>query len=74
MLVATALTLSLIAFALTTLADLARHDGSKIVAALQGRSWAAESNRSAGPVTIRFRPRYTAVRPALAQSVLRAAA
>ena len=74
MLVVTALTLALIGFALSTLANLARQDGPKIVAALQGRSWAAESNRSAGPGTIRFRSRYTAVRPALAQSVLRAAA
>ena len=74
MLFVTALTLALIGFALSTLANLARHDGPKIVAALQGRSWAAESNRSAGPVTIRFKSRYAAVRPALAQSVLRAAA
>ena len=75
MLVVTALTLAVIGFALSTLASLARDDGPKILAALHGRSWAAESNHPAGgPVTIRFRARYTAVRPALAQSVLRAAA
>jgi hypothetical protein len=74
MLLVTALTLALMGFVLSTLDSLARHDGPKILAALQGCSWTAEPNRSAGPVTIRFKSRYTAVRPALAQSVLRAAA
>lgn len=74
MLVATALTLVLIAFLATMLAELARQDGGKIYAALQGRSWASGPPLPARPVTVRFSPRYTAMQPALAQSALRAAA
>lgn len=39
---ATAITLAVIGFAARALADLIRNDASKIVAAFQGRSWAAE--------------------------------
>jgi hypothetical protein len=74
MLVVTALTLALIGFVASTLAELARQDGLKIVAALEGRSWAAGSPRPAPPVTVRFSPRYTAGRPEPARPALRAAA
>jgi hypothetical protein len=74
MLVATALTLALIGFAVATLADLARHDGLKIVAALRGHSWTAVSPIPGRPVTVRFSPRYTAGRPERVRPALRAAA
>jgi hypothetical protein len=74
MLVATALTLALIGFVTSMLAGLVRQDGPKIVAALQGRAWAEQSTLPAGPETIRFSPRYMAVRPELARTALRAAA
>jgi hypothetical protein len=74
MLLATALTLALIGFVASMLTELARRDGSKIAAALQGRSWAARSPLPASAMTVRFSPRYTAVRPEPARPELRAAA
>jgi hypothetical protein len=74
MLVATALTLALIGFIASMLAELARRDGTKIVAALHGHSWASGSPLPASPMTVRLSPRYTAVRPELARTALRAAA
>ena len=68
---ATFVTLAVIAFATTGLRDLARQDGAKIVAALQGRSWTAEPAHQR-PVIVRFSPRYRAAVPA--RPVLRAAA
>ena len=71
---ATALTLALTGFAVAMLAGLLRHDGRKIVAALQGRSWAAEPPFATRPVTVRLSPRYPASRPMRALPELRAAA
>ena len=39
---ATFISLAVISFAIAALRELARQDGAKIVAALHGRSWAAE--------------------------------
>ena len=55
---ATFVTLALISFAIAGLRDLARHDGAKIVAAMQGRSWTA-APRPARPVVIRFSSTFT---------------
>ena len=74
MLLATALTLALIGFIASMLTDLARRDGVKIVAALQGRSVSAGSPLADRPTTVRFSPRYTAARPELVRTALRAAA
>ncbi len=74
MLVATALTLALMGFVASMLARLVRQDGLKIAAALQGQSWASGSPLPDHPVTIRFSPRYMAVRLAPAHAELRAAA
>ena len=74
MLVATALTLALIGFVASMLNDLARRDGVKIVAALQGRSASAGSPLPARPMTVRFSPRYTGARPEPVRTALRAAA
>lgn len=74
MLVATALTLVLIGFVASMLIDLARRDGTKIVAALHGHSWASGSPLPASPVTVRFSLRYMAARPEPVRTALRAAA
>jgi hypothetical protein len=50
---ATAITLAIMGFAIRALNDLVRHDGSKIMAALQGRSWTAE-RRQERPIAVRF--------------------
>ena len=50
---ATAITLAVMLFAIRAMADLAKHDGAKIVHALQGRSWAAEP-RPERPIRVRF--------------------
>ena len=50
---ATFITLAVISFAVAGLRDLARHDGAKIIAAMQGRSWAAEP-RPVRPFIVRF--------------------
>ena len=73
MLIATALTLALIGFVATTLADLARRDGLKIVAALRGHGSSAHTLIVERPVSVRFSPRYMAARPE-ARPALRAAA
>jgi hypothetical protein len=53
------------------LRHLLRQDGAKIVAAMQGRSWASEPG-SARPVVVRFSPSHRAAEPAWPE--LRAAA
>ena len=73
MLFATVLTFALGAFVFAILADLAQHDGIKIVAALHGQSLAARS-AEARPATVRFSSRYKAVRPGRTVRQLRAAA
>jgi len=68
---ATFVTLALISFAIAGLRDLALRDGAKIVAAMQGRSWAAEP-RPSRPVAVRFQSSAKASEPAW--PALRAAA
>jgi hypothetical protein len=68
---ATFVTLAIISFAMTGLLDLARQDGPRIVAALQGRSWNPESHLTR-PTIVRVSPSYKAAKPVL--SGLRAAA
>jgi len=68
---ATFVTLAIISFAMTGLLDLARQDGPRIVAALQGRSWTLESD-PARPTIVRVSPSYKAAKPVV--SGLRAAA
>lgn len=68
---ATFVTLAVIAFAIAGLRDLARKDGAKIVAALQGRSWISEPGPSR-PLIVRFSSSYRVAEPA--QPMLRAAA
>ncbi|HTK59281.1 MAG TPA: hypothetical protein VL336_09920 [Sphingomicrobium sp.] len=68
---ATFVTLAVISFALTGLRNLARQDGAKIIAALQGRSWTAEP-MPAHPAIVRLNPRYRAAEPT--GQALRAAA
>jgi len=66
------LTLALFGLVTTVLVDLIRQNGRKIAAALEGRSWTAQSPVSTRPVTVRFSPRYRAAEPA--RPALRAAA
>ena len=68
---ATFVTLAVIGYAITSLRDLARQDGAKIIAALKGRSWTAEP-MPARPAIVRFSPVYRAVEPV--RPALRAAA
>ena len=68
---ATFITLAVISFAIAGLCDLVRHDGAKIIAAMQGRSWAAEP-RPAREVVVRFSQPHMAAEPAWPE--LRAAA
>ena len=68
---ATFITLAIISFAVAGLRDLARRDGAKIVAAMQGRSWAALP-RPTRPVVVRFSSPRTAAEPVWPE--LRAAA
>ena len=68
------LTLALTGFAVAMLARLVRHDGRKIMAALQGRSWAAEPPYATRPVTVRFSPRYPVSQPVCVHPALRVAA
>jgi hypothetical protein len=71
---AIAFTLALFGFVLIMVVDLIRHDGRKIVAALEGRSWTAGPTEGR-PVTIRFNPQRTEVElEPMWQPVLRAAA
>ena len=53
---AAALSLAVFGFVLTLVVDVMRRDGRKIIAALEGRSWASEPTEGR-PVTIRFNPR-----------------
>lgn len=71
---ATAATLALFGFSVAMIVKMARNDGQKIVAALQGHSWTAERPLLIRPVTIRFSQRYPASRPVRAQPAWRAAA
>ena len=65
---ATFVTLAVIGFAVGGLRDLARRDGAKVKAALQGRSWTAQP-RYERPILVRFnssrRAEASAWRPAL---------
>ena len=71
---ATAVTLALFGFVLTLVVDVMRQEGRKILAALEGRSWAAGPGQGK-PVMIRFNPQRTeAVLDPRWQPVLRAAA
>ena len=54
MLIATAVTLALLGFVGSALTRMCRQDGEKILAALQGRSWAAQLPAPTRPVAIRF--------------------
>ena len=67
----TFVTLAIISFAMTGLLDLARQDGPRIVAALQGRSWTPQS-QSTRPIIVRVSPSYKVAKPVLSR--LRAAA
>ena len=70
---AIAFTLALFAFILTMVVDVIRRDGHKVIAALEGRSWAAGPTEGRS-VTIRFNPQRTAVElEPMLQPVLRAA-
>jgi len=71
---AIAVTLALFGFAALMLASMVRAEGRKMMAAMEGRSWASRQSASAGPVTLRLSPRYPASRPMRAQAGLRAAA
>ncbi len=66
-------TLALLGFAVAMLAEMVRHDGRKMLAALQGRSWISEPP-SPRPITVRFSPCYPVTQPLRAQPELRAAA
>ena len=57
---AIALTLVLFGFVLTMVVDVIRRDGGKVIAALEGHSWAARPT-GGRPVTIRFNPQRTEV-------------
>jgi hypothetical protein len=72
MLIATALTLAILWAAGRMLRMLFAGNRDKILAALQGRSWAAE--RSGRATTMPFIPRCRAAGPALLPAELRAAA
>ena len=69
---ATAITLAVIGFSIKTLIDLAKQDGAKAIAAIQGRSWAA-TPRFDQPVLVRFNSTRRAETPAW-QAELSAAA
>jgi hypothetical protein len=69
-----AVTLALLGFALWCLAELVRHDGQKMLAALKGQSWMSQPPASVWPVTIRFTQRYPAARPLRSRAALRVAA
>lgn len=70
---AAAVTLALFAVILATVTDMLRHNGRKVIAALEGRSWASEPGYGR-PVTIRFSRLDKAVRSAPVRPALRAAA
>ncbi len=70
---ATVTTLALLGFAILVLAGMVRIDGRKMLAALEGQSWAARQS-AIPPMMVRFNPRYPASRPMRAAPALRAAA
>jgi hypothetical protein len=70
---ATAVTLAVIAVVIARLADLVREDGTKIIAALQGRSGFAETAPTV-PAIVRLNPRCTAEELEFARPELGAAA
>ena len=70
---AAAVTLALFGFILTMVVDVMRRDGRKIIAALEGRSWAAKPE-AGRPVSVRFNPQRTEMLLEPWQPVLRAAA
>jgi hypothetical protein len=53
--IATAISLAIMAFVINAIADMAHRDGPKVIAALQGRSMAAEP-KPVRPINVRFRP------------------
>ena len=59
---ATFVTLAVIAVVVSALADMVRAEGAKIVAAIQGHSWASEPKPDRH-VTVRFTPSYRAAEP-----------
>ena len=71
---ATVLTLALLAAVLATIVRLVRRDGQKISAALKGQSWIAAPPTPLRPVTVRFSQRYPATRALWAPSAWRVAA
>lgn len=71
---AIAATLIISAVVIGVFADMIRNDGRKILAALEGRSWAAEQRVSLRPVTVRFSPRGSPPQHVRAQPEWRAAA
>jgi hypothetical protein len=66
-------TLALFGSAIAMLTQMVRQDARKILAALQGNSWTAESPAT-GPVAVRFSPRYPVSQPMRARPALRVAA
>jgi hypothetical protein len=70
---AAAASLAVMGFVLAALVAMLRHDGAKIAAALNGRSWTAEA-KSGRPVIVRFNSAYRAAEPASAWPAMRAAA
>ena len=67
-------TLVLLGFAILMLARMFQAEGSKMAAALQGRSWASQHSAPVRPVIVRFSPRYPVSGAMRAQPALRAAA
>ena len=71
---ATAVTIALFGFVALLLGGMLRVEGKKMLAALQGQSWASRHSAPGQVVTIRVSPRYPASRPVRARPALRAAA
>jgi len=71
---ATAAALALLGFAITMLVSMARRDGAKMLAAIQGNSWTAQPPVSGRPVMVRFSQRFPASRSLRARPAMRAAA
>nr|WP_294850133.1 hypothetical protein [uncultured Sphingomonas sp.] len=73
---ATLVTLSLFAGTVGLLVSMARANGDKILAALNGSSWSSQTPMTvrANPVTVRFQSRYRREAPVKARVEWRAAA
>ena len=71
---AIATTRALLGFAIAMLVGMFRTSGHKIVAALQGQSWAAQPPISVRPMAVRFNQRYPVSRAVRSMPALRAAA